>query len=83
MKKCVELSRMAGLRNVSYAGMTDIPGRKGILLKEVEGAYERAGAKLAASYALSKGCTTHPRNCGACPSMSECPLKKYIPMRSC
>ncbi|MGD8686816.1 MAG: radical SAM protein, partial [Syntrophobacterales bacterium] len=83
MKKCVELSRMAGLRNVSYAGMTDIPGRKGILLKEVDGAYERAGAKLAASYALSKGCTTHPRNCGACPSMSECPLKKYIPMRSC
>jgi pyruvate formate lyase activating enzyme len=83
MQKCVELARGAGLRNVTYAGMTNIPGKKGVLSEEVEGAYERAGAKLAASYARSKGCTTHPRNCGGCPSMSKCPLKKYIPMRNC
>ena len=83
MKKCVELARGAGLRNVSYAGMTNIPGKKGVLLEEVEGIYERTGAKLAASYARSKGCTTHPRNCGDCTSMSKCPLKKYIPIRSC
>jgi pyruvate formate lyase activating enzyme len=83
MKKSVELARRAGLKNVTHAGMTDIPGKRGFLLEEVEAAYERAGAKLAASYARSKGCTTHPRNCGDCASMSECPLKKYIPMRSC
>jgi hypothetical protein len=83
MQKCVELARGAGLRDVTYAGMTNITGKKGVLSEEFEGAYERTGAKLAASYARSKGCTTHPRNCGDCPSMSECPLKKYIPMRSC
>jgi hypothetical protein len=83
MKKCVELARGVGLRNVTYAGMTDVKGKKGFLLQEVEGIYQRNGAKLAASYARSKGCTTHPRNCGNCPSMDECPLKKYIPMRSC
>jgi pyruvate formate lyase activating enzyme len=83
MQKCVELARGAGLRNVTYAGMTNIPGKKGILVEEVEGVYERAGATVAASYARSKGCTTHPRNCGECPSMSKCPLKEYIPIRSC
>lgn len=83
MKNCLELARGVGLRNVTYAGMTDIPGKEGFLLEEVDGIYERTGAKLAASYARSKGCTTHPRNCGNCPSMDECPLKKYIPMRSC
>jgi pyruvate formate lyase activating enzyme len=83
MMKCVEQAKSAGLKKVSYAGMTNIPGKPGTLLKEVEEAYERLGARLAASYALSKGCTTHPRDCANCHSMSNCPIKTYIPLRNC
>lgn len=83
MRQCVEQARGAGLKNVSYAGTTNIPGKEGVILKEVEGAYKRRGAKTAASYALSKGCTTHPRDCSGCPSMSMCPIKRYLPVRSC
>ena len=82
MKRCVELARGAGLRNVSYAGRINIPGKQGDLLVEMEGPYGRAGARLAASYARSKGCTTHPRDCGGCEFMHSCPLKRYIPIRS-
>jgi pyruvate formate lyase activating enzyme len=83
IRSCVEQAQGAGLRNVTYAGVTDIPGKKGVVSGEVKGAYKRRGARIAASYARSKGCETHPRNCGDCPSMSMCPLKKYIPTRSC
>jgi len=83
MKRCVEQAKARGLKNVTYAGMTNIPGNTGSLLREVEKAYERSGARLAASYARSKGCTTHPRDCGKCQSMSNCPIKKYIPFRNC
>jgi pyruvate formate lyase activating enzyme len=83
MKRCVEQAKGAGLKNVTYAGMTNIPGNAGSLLEEVEEAYERSGARLAASYARSKGCTTHPRDCGDCQSMSNCPIKTYIPLRNC
>ena len=83
MSRCVDLARGAGLRNVTFAGVTNIPGIKGDLSKEVEQDYRSSGAKLAASYALSKGCTTHPRDCSGCSSMSMCPLKRYIPKRSC
>jgi len=83
MKKCVEQARGAGLRNVSYAGMTNIPGKKGDLLEEMEVAYDRPGARLAAFYGRSKGCNTHPRDCGDCLSMSKCPIKRYIPFRNC
>jgi pyruvate formate lyase activating enzyme len=83
MHRCVELAGSAGLKRVSYAGMTAIPGRTAHLIKKLENKYERLGARLAASYAHSKGCSTHPRDCGACGSMSTCPLKKYIPSRNC
>ncbi len=83
MRRCVAQARSAGLTNVSYAGMTNIPGTKGVSSGEVEEAYERRGARIAASYARSKGCNTHPRDCGDCQSMSNCPLKRYIPIRSC
>jgi pyruvate formate lyase activating enzyme len=83
MSKCVDLAKGAGLKNVTCAGLTNIPGNKGNLSEEVEGDYLRSGAKIAASYALSRGCTTHPRDCAGCSSMSMCPLKRYTPKRSC
>jgi len=83
MQSCVEQAKAAGLKNVTYAGMTNISGKTGSLLEEVEEAYQRSGARLAASYARSKGCTTHPRECGNCESMSNCPIKRYIPFRNC
>ena len=83
MRKCVEQAKAAGLKKVSYGGMTNIPGNTGTLLQDVEDHYGRSGARLAASYARSKGCTTHPRDCGNCQSASKCPIKKYIPWRNC
>lgn len=83
MSRCVEQAKSAGLTKVTYAGMVNIPGKTGTLLEEVEDAYERSGAKLAASYARSRGCTTHPRSCGDCRSMGNCPIKTYIPLRNC
>ena len=83
MNKCLELSKDAGLRNVTYAGMTNIAGKKVAIFEEVKARYDRAGARLAASYARSKGCNTHPRDCRNCLSMSKCALKSYIPFRTC
>lgn len=83
LTRCVEQAKAAGLRNVTYAGMTNIPGMIAFSSGEAEGAYERRGARIGAAYARSKGCTTHPRDCSGCSSMSRCPLKKYIPFRSC
>ena len=83
MQSCLEKAKSAGLKRVSYAGVTGITGKEGGSSKKVEDFYERQGARIAASYALLKGCPTHPRDCGACPSMSNCPLKRYIPFRNC
>jgi pyruvate formate lyase activating enzyme len=83
MNRCVEQGRLAGLKNVTYAGTSNITGKVGVLQRKVEGDYSRRGAKMAASYALAKGCNTHPRDCSSCLSMSTCPLKKYLPVRSC
>jgi pyruvate formate lyase activating enzyme len=83
MRRCVEQAKMAGLRNVTYAGVTDIPGKIGVVSDELSAPYMRTGARIAASYAHSRGCMTHPRDCRDCPSMSKCPLKQYIPKRSC
>ncbi|MFP3869900.1 MAG: radical SAM protein [Syntrophobacteria bacterium] len=82
MGRCLAQAKEAGLKNASHAGITDIKGGKGLIMAEVEGSYERRGAAVAASYARLQGCLTHPRNCGGCPSSSECPLKSYIPKRS-
>jgi pyruvate formate lyase activating enzyme len=82
MRRCVEAGKEAGLRNVNYAGMTDISGKRGVVSPDLERIYDRTGARTAATYARAKGCMTHPRDCGQCPSMSKCPLKRYIPVRS-
>jgi pyruvate formate lyase activating enzyme len=83
MRRCLGQAREAGLTNVTTAGFTGIGGREGLTSAEVESAYQRRGARIAGSYAHSKGCCTHPRDCGKCPSSQACPLKSYIPRRSC
>ena len=83
MRRCVDQAKTAGLRNVTYAGRTDIPGRESASLETAQGAYMIMGARIAASHALSKGCQSHPRDCSGCPSNSVCPLRRYIPERSC
>ena len=82
MNRCFELAKGAGLKNVTRAGMTNIPGEKGAVFEKLKASYDRAGARLAASYASSKGCNTHPRDCGNCLSMGKCALKSYIPFRT-
>jgi len=79
MQRCVDFAKEAGLRNVTWSGVTDFPGTACSLRPEVEKTYERSGARMAASYALTSGCPTHPRDCGACPSNNSCPVKAYIP----
>ncbi len=83
MNECVEMARAAGLENVSISGVTNIPGNTGEVAAEIEEAYRSSGARLAASHARAKGCKTHPRDCVSCESRDACPLKRYIPKRSC
>jgi len=83
MRRCVEQAKTVGLRNVASAGVTDIRGKIGVVSDKVAEPYNRKGARIAASYARSKGCTTHPRDCSGCSSMNMCPIKRYIPQRSC
>lgn len=85
MQGCVELAHKAGLTNASWAGRPDIQGARGAGQDlEAEGCYRSPGARLAASYARSRGCTSHPRGCGeTCDLAESCPLKRYLPHRSC
>jgi pyruvate formate lyase activating enzyme len=83
MRRCVETAKTAGLRNVTSAGVTEIGGKIGVVSDKVAEPYNRKGARIAGSYARSKGCTTHPRDCSGCSSMNMCPIKRYIPQRSC
>lgn len=83
MSACLETAREAGLKKASLAGLTGISGRFGPVRESVLKAYEGEGARLAASYAESLGCRTHPRDCASCTSSQRCPLKQYIPQRSC
>jgi pyruvate formate lyase activating enzyme len=81
MKKCVSAARASGLKNVYWAGHTDIYGVVRTLESGVEETYASAGARLAASYALSAGCQAHPRECSECPSNQSCAVKQYVPGR--
>jgi pyruvate formate lyase activating enzyme len=83
MQNCLEKAKSAGLKRASYAGVTGISGTTGVISNKLVDFYERKGAQIAASYGLAKGCPTHPRDCGGCPSMSDCPVKRYVPYRSC
>jgi pyruvate formate lyase activating enzyme len=80
MNKCVEIAKQAGLSNAYWSGHTDIPGWISEVGKRIK-EYKIESAKLAASYALDAGCTTHPRDCKNCISNQRCDVKKYIPVR--
>jgi pyruvate formate lyase activating enzyme len=83
MRKCVELAMNAGLRNVTWSGVPNISGKSASVSEKIEQDYEKTGAKVAASYALYRGCGTHPRDCKPCQVNDKCPLKRHIPRRSC
>ena len=83
MERCVSLAKKAGLTNAACSGVSDIPGR---VPRDEPGhaPYYRSGsARIAAAAALAAGCSTHPRDCVACPSMGNCPVKSCIPGRQC
>ncbi|MFQ6110552.1 MAG: hypothetical protein ACE5LX_00835, partial [Nitrospinota bacterium] len=81
LERCLEEANRAGLRNAEAHGLTGIPGRIAHKEESLKDCYEGEGALLAASSALSAGCTTHPRDCGLCEKNSRCPIKSYTPSR--
>lgn len=80
MQDCINVSRECGLKNVSFAGKTDIPGRgwdkKDMTMK----GYSRE-ALIADTYALNAGCRSFPRDCKHCGNNQECAIKQYVPAR--
>ncbi len=79
MDRCVEMARDSGLENAYWSGTTGLPGITMDIEGHVKEAYASEGARLAASYAYSAGCTTHTRDCSTCTSNQTCAIKKYIP----
>lgn len=83
MKKMVKTARATGLSNVSWAGHAGIAGkilninREDEILKKLN----LENAKIAATYALTHGCKTLPRNCKRCSHTHNCHIKKYHPKR--
>lgn len=77
MGRCLSIARGAGLLKVKAQGFTDLWGRMREIAKGIEDLYDNPGARWAASYALSVGCHTHPRDCQNCPENLSCPLKRY------
>lgn len=82
MRRALETAWDAGLVRTSWAGMTDIAGTSHRTNEDLGASYRIEGARVAASYALAKGCKTHPRDCKHCTSRACCPLKTYQPERS-
>ena len=82
MRRSLETARDAGLVRATWAGMTDLTGSLHQLNKDLDASYGIEGARAAASYALAKGCRTHPRDCRGCTFRVRCPLKAYQPERS-
>ncbi len=81
MERCVAIGREAGLENVSWSGHPGLPGEVRDLEGDIQGRYGSQGARLAGSYALYAGCSTHPRGCSTCTSNQACRVKRYIPRR--
>ncbi len=82
MNRCVFIARESGLENAYWSGYTGITGRIMDLGTRVREEYLSEGAQLAASYALSAGCQTHPRGCSTCVSNQACRVKQYVPKRT-
>jgi len=79
MDRCVEMAKVSGLENAYWSGSPGIPGITINVESEMKERYVSEEARLAASYAHSAGCTTHPRGCSTCTSNQACAIKKYIP----
>jgi pyruvate formate lyase activating enzyme len=79
MERCVKIASDCGLENVHWSGFPGLPGESKPICDEVQAHYGNENARLAASYAHAAGCTTHPRDCGACPQNQNCALKSYRP----
>jgi pyruvate formate lyase activating enzyme len=79
MDRCVQKARDSGLENAYWSGSPGIPGMGVNVESEMKERYVSEGARLAASYAHSVGCKTHPRDCSTCTSNQACAIKKYIP----
>lgn len=83
MNFCLKEAKDARLSNASWSGVASISGRGGSINEDMVSVYASDGPALAASYAFARRCKTHPRDCRNCKAHSKCPLKKYIPRRSC
>ena len=81
MDRCVSVAGEAGLTNVSWSGVTDIPGRMAREEPDLGRVYRSKSARLAAANAMAAGCLTHPRDCASCSSIGSCPVKRYVPER--
>lgn len=81
MDRCVAIAREAGLKNTYWSGRTGLPGSVMNLRQEIKDRYALQGAHLAASYALSAGCLTHPRGCATCVTNQACAIKRHTPKR--
>lgn len=79
MDKCVEIAKHSGLENAYWSGNTGIPGTVINRESEIKERYASEDARLAGSYALYAGCSTHPRGCSTCISNQACRIKKYTP----
>ena len=79
MDRCVEMARDSGLENAYWSGSPGLPGVTMNVESEMKAWYVSEEARLAASYAHSAGCWTHPRGCAPCTSNQACAIKKYIP----
>ncbi len=79
MRRCTETATEEGLKNVSWSGRTDLPGRKVHIDMRTSGKYQNVGAMHLATYALRAGCETHPRDCRICRANIKCRIKRYIP----
>jgi pyruvate formate lyase activating enzyme len=82
LQKCVAIAKDCGLENVYRSGKPNIPGKGARLDISKTDKYLMNGARLGGSYAVSAGCETHPRDCGACDLNQACRLKQYVPARS-
>lgn len=79
MERCVKIASDCGLENVHWSGLPGLPGKSESIYDEVRTHYEKENARLAASYACAAGCTTHPRDCGACAHNQHCKVKTHRP----
>ena len=66
MEQAVQTARSCGLKNVSWSGRPGLAGQSpGDIIPD----------------SLQLPCPRRPRRCGACPDLSECPVRRHTPRR--